>query len=49
MRITTSLSMIFLVALLATPLAYPALAKGSQANDDMDVMYGLALGNKIPL
>jgi arginine decarboxylase len=48
MRITTSLSMIFLVALLATPLSDLALAKGTQANDDMGVMYGLVLGNRIP-
>lgn len=49
MKITTSLSMIFLIALLATPLSDLALAKGVQANDDMGVMYGLVLGNRITL
>lgn len=48
MRITRSLSMIFLVALLATTLADLALAKGAQANDDTGVMYGPVLGNRIP-
>ncbi len=48
MRIATSLSMIFLIALLAAPLTDLALAEGDQANDDMGVMYGLVLGNRIP-
>lgn len=48
MRITTYLSMIFLAVLLAASFADPALAKGAQANDDMGVMYGLVLGNRIP-
>ncbi|MDD4093779.1 MAG: pyruvoyl-dependent arginine decarboxylase [Methanothrix sp.] len=48
MRTAASLSMILLAVLLAAPLADLALAKGAQANDDMDVMYGLVLGNRIP-
>jgi pyruvoyl-dependent arginine decarboxylase (PvlArgDC) len=48
MRITTSLSVMFLAVLLAAPLADLALAKGAQANDDAGVMYGLVLGNRIP-
>lgn len=41
MRTAASLSTILLAVLLAAPLADLALAKGAQANDDMDVMYGL--------
>jgi len=48
MRITASLSMIFLAVLIAASLADLALAKGAQANDDMGMMYGLVLGNRIP-
>lgn len=48
MRITRSLSMIFLVALLAAPLADLALVKGVQANDDTGAMYGPVFGNRIP-
>lgn len=48
MKITTYLSMIFLVVLLVTPLAGIAIAKEEQANDDMGTMYGLVLGNRIP-
>jgi arginine decarboxylase len=48
MRITPSLSMILLVALLATPLTGMALAQEAQTNEDMGVMFGLVLGNRIP-
>ena len=48
MKITTYLSMIFLVVLLVTPLAGMAIAKEEHANDDMGTMYGLVLGNRIP-
>lgn len=48
MKMTTYLSMIFLVVLLAASFADLALAKEAQANDDMGVMYGLVLGNRIP-
>jgi pyruvoyl-dependent arginine decarboxylase (PvlArgDC) len=48
MRIITSVSLIFLAVLLAASLADLALAKEVQANDDMGVMYGLVLGNRIP-
>jgi len=48
MRIITSVSLIFLAVLLAASLADLALAKGAKADDDMGVMYGLVLGNRIP-